>query len=51
MSFYTLFFENNFVRTKALILAKKNQEQAKNKAGLAVPLNIRTNCPGLQFLK
>ena len=43
----TLFkiIENNFIRIKVLVLAK-NYEQAKNKARLAVPQNIRKKCQG-----
>ena len=44
---FTLFFyKNNLIRTKALILAKKNYEHAKNKGRLAIPQNIRTKCLG-----
>ena len=46
VSVYTFFYKNNFIRTKALILAHKNEEQAKNKDRLAVPQNIRTKCLG-----
>ena len=39
---YTLFFyKNYFRRKKALIFGKKNLEQTKNKARLAIPKNIR----------
>ena len=35
---FTLFFyKNNYIRKKALVLVKKTEEQAKNKARLAVP--------------
>ena len=37
--------------TKALILAKKNSEEAKNKARLAVPQNRKTKCLGYPFSK
>ena len=43
--------KNNFMRTKALILAKKKFEQAKSKASLAVPQNIRPKCLNKPFLK
>ena len=42
---YTLFYKNNFIKTKTLILAK-DLEQAKSKARLAIPQNIRAKCPG-----
>ena len=49
---HSFFYKNNFIRTIALIFAgkkkKKKKEQAKkqakNKARLAVPQNIRTKC-------
>ena len=47
---YTLFYKNNFIRTKALILAKKLRK-GKNKDTLAVPQSIRTKCLGQPFLK
>ena len=41
-------YKNNFMRTKALILAKK---QAKNKVRLADPQNIRTRCLGQDMIE
>ena len=51
LSHSVFFYKSNLVRTKALILAKKNQEQAKNKAEPAIPQNIRTKWLGQPFLK
>ena len=46
---HSFFYKNNFIRTIALIFAEKKKKeqakkQAKNKARLAVPQNIRTKC-------
>ena len=40
------FLQEQYYKNKSLDFGKKNQEQAKNKACLAVPQNIRPKCLG-----